>query len=279
MTDPVRLGGASLGAARSAALPLPLALVFAVVLELLAPPRPRQLAITGSAARGAAHALRRPRTRRRLEAAATLGASSTGCHPPSFASWLGVAAFAANVTGVADVDHQSAARSALSHRRSGSANRRWVDQREGAAKGDGPDPRRGAGGGPGGPGGGGGYGDDPQPTPQDFTGGPPEECSADRGACAGDCLDLLGDAESTCNNLTDDEQRRACHEAAQPRYQLCRERCAGDDKEACRRKCDQKAAREGRKCKKLPEGSPERAKCWQAVEERRGYCYGDCDRK
>ena len=50
------------------------------------------------------------------------------------------------------------------------------------------------------------------------------------------------------------------------------------DLEACKRKCDRKAAAAHKKCGKMPPG-PERAKCRQVAEEQRGYCYGDCERK
>jgi len=50
------------------------------------------------------------------------------------------------------------------------------------------------------------------------------------------------------------------------------------DVEACKRRCDRKAAAGHKKCNQVPPG-PERGKCRQVVEEQRGYCYGDCERR
>ena len=80
MTGGAERGGTGTGVA---GLSLPQALLGAVVVELPAAARPRELAITGGAALRAADPLRRPGARRRGEPAAALGASPARDHAQS----------------------------------------------------------------------------------------------------------------------------------------------------------------------------------------------------
>jgi len=71
------------------------ALVGAMLVELPAAPRARELAVAGAAARGAADALGGQGARGRRKGAAALGASTAGRHLGSVAGRSEVAAFAA----------------------------------------------------------------------------------------------------------------------------------------------------------------------------------------
>lgn len=101
--------------------------------------------------------------------------------------------------------------------------------------------------------------------------------------CEGKCLADYEAAAAKCGVMEDEGERRVCQGNAGVRYRSCLAGCpqgSGDaDVEACKRRCDGKATRAHRRCAKMPEGSPERAKCRQAVEEQRATCQRDCERK
>ena len=48
--------------------------------------------------------------------------------------------------------------------------------------------------------------------------------------------------------------------------------------DACKDKCDEEAAKAHKLCEGMKDG-PEKAKCRQVVEEQRGDCYRECNRK
>ena len=114
----------------------------------------------------------------------------------------------------------------------------------------------GVGGGPLGPGqGGDDYGDETDPKPQGASGQPQPPCG-DSAACEEGCQERQDRDSATCENLTVDEQRLTCYEAAQSRYNGCHQGCAaaaeGPLGERCRRECE--AAKEERDaiCRGLP---------------------------
>lgn len=97
--------------------------------------------------------------------------------------------------------------------------------------------------------------------------------------CQRDCQTSKAERDAICGGLPTEEAREACLASSANLYERCREECpSGNDVEACKRRCDRKAAAEHKKCSKMAPG-PGRAKCRQAVEERRASCYRDCERK
>lgn len=81
-----------------------------------------------------------------------------------------------------------------------------------------------------------------------------------------------------CRKISPENQER-CQRNANEREAACYQGCTPNDLDACKRGCDRKARAGHKKCEGLPVGSPERAKCRQAVEDQRGSCYRECERK
>lgn len=98
--------------------------------------------------------------------------------------------------------------------------------------------------------------------------------------CEGKCERDYVEEAAKCGKMDDEGDRLRCQTSAHERYSTCRQGCPkADDLEACKRGCDRKAKAGHKKCDDLPEGSPERGKCRQVVEEQRGSCHRECDRK
>lgn len=97
--------------------------------------------------------------------------------------------------------------------------------------------------------------------------------------CRDACARQRAEAENVCSKV-DTAQQERCRRNADEAMRTCSRRCPSgrDEIEACKQVCNEVAAEEMKKCEKMKPG-PGRAKCRQVVEERRGNCYGDCERR
>lgn len=110
-----------------------------------------------------------------------------------------------------------------------------------------------------------------------FAGASPAARADGDTACDLKCISDYIKALDRCMLQEKGDARDTCNAAAKRAFEACERGCVAQNN-ACYDKCDRKAKREHKKCDAMEDG-PDRAKCRAAVEERRGNCYRDCNRK